>query len=340
MAREQSGICAEPNLHGFFILMNALERQEQQLRLQISQLPSLFAQLSDQFSEANLNTVVAVGATYWELIYPGHRPPGLQPLSAIQHDDIAMPVLPVDLCLYVRADRYDVLHLAVQQAFSLLAASVELVEQLHVFRFMDGRDLTGFIDNPDAPRGRRRRDYALYTQDSHFGGGSYMHFQRYRLDFARWQMLTQQQQEAIMGRGKFDGQLLPLAQRHDCSHAVRTAITGGAISQQLVQYPAASIASLQGIERHNKERSDIATVEQTLPLIFQNMPFGHVKNQGQLLCSFSSQPKTFDHWLRQRLGGVGQQNYDLLLDYMQADSGAAFYAPSIEFMESQGSMQF
>lgn len=339
MAREQSGICAEPNLHGFFILMNALERKELQLRQQISQLPGMFAQLSDQFSEANLNTVFAVGATYWEHLYPGHRPPGLQSLCAIQHDDIAMPVLPVDLCLYLRADRYDVLHLAVQQAFSLLAPSVELVEQLHVFRFMDGRDLTGFIDNPDAPRGRRRREYALYNKEPHFSGGSYMHFQRYRLDFSRWQILTQQQQEAIMGRSKFDGQLLPLAQRHDSSHAVRTAITGNAISQQLVQYPAASIASLQAMDR-NKAPSAAGNMEQTLPLIFQNMPFGHVKNQGQLLCCFSSQPQAFGQWLKQRLGGVGQQNYDLLLDYMQADSGAAFFAPSIEFLESQGSMQF
>jgi putative iron-dependent peroxidase len=38
------------------------------------------------------------------------------------------------------------------------------------------------------------------------------------------------------------------------------------------------------------------------------------------------------------LGDAGGQNYDLLLDYIQADSGAAFFAPSITFLEDMAGL--
>lgn len=39
MAREQSGICAEANLHCCYLLLNALDGHEQYLRLQLAKVP-------------------------------------------------------------------------------------------------------------------------------------------------------------------------------------------------------------------------------------------------------------------------------------------------------------
>lgn len=308
MAREQLGICAEANLHGMVLLMNALDGHQAALRLQLARLPALIQRLSDQFSESNLSAVVAIGVGYWDTLYVNQRPKDLQPWSALTVDDIDMPALPFDLLLQIRADRYDVLHLAVQQCFQLLNQHVELAEQIHAFRYMDGRDLTGFIDQPDAPRGRRKRELALISelQDPLFAGGSYLHFQRCRLDMARWQQLTQQQQETIMGRRKMDGQRLALAQLDENSHEVK-----------------AACVDPQG---------------QSLPLLFQNMPYGQLKVQGMLNFGFSADAKTYERWLKTRMGQPGKQNYDLLLDFTQADCGAAFFAPSVSFMEQQAGL--
>jgi putative iron-dependent peroxidase len=216
--------------------------------------------------------------------------------------------LPYDILLQIRADRYDVLHLAAQQCFQLLNQHVELAEQIHAFRYMDGRDLTGFIDQPDAPKGRRKREIALISeqQDPVFSGGSFLHFQRYRLDMTRWQQLTQQQQESIMGRRKIDGQRLALAQLDENSHEVKT--------------------------------SCMTSDGQVLQLLFQNMPYGQLKVQGMLNLAFSSDAKSYMRWLKNRMGQPGKQNYDLLLDFTQADCGAAFFAPSVNFLEQQAGL--
>jgi len=308
MAREQLGICAEPNLHGMVLLMNALDGHHASIRLQLARIPALVLRLSDQFSESNLSAVVAVGVGYWDTLYVTQRPKDLHPFLPMSVDDLEMPALPFDLLIQIRADRYDVLHLAAQQCFQLLTQHVELAEQIHTFRYMDGRDLTGFIDQPTAPKGRRKREIALISEqlDPIFAGGSYLHLQRYRLDLVRWQQLTQQQQETIIGRRKIDGQRLALAQLDENSHEIKAA--------------------------------SIADDEQKIPLLFQNMPYGQLKVQGMLYLGFSADAKSYLNWLKNRMGQPGKQNYDLLLDYTQADCGASFFAPSVSFLEHQAGL--
>lgn len=309
MAREQQGICAEPNLHGLLLLMHAVDGHQQAIRKQLGKLPALINRLTDQFSEANLNAVVAVGAGYWDELYPTSRPAQFGPFNPLAVDDVLMPAVPYDVLLYVRSDRYDVLHLAVQQCYQLLAPHLELVEQTHCFRFMDGRDLTGFIDQPSAPRGRLKRELALLPdsgQPEH-AQGSYVHYQRYRLDLARWQQLSQMQQEQIVGQLKLDGQRLPSAQLNSQSHAAKA----------------------------DPQRPDGSFY----PLVYQNMPFGQLKAQGMVVVAFSSEPDAYPQHLQRRLGEPGAQNYDLLLDYVQADSGAAFFAPSVSFLEDMAACQ-
>lgn len=305
MAREQLGVCAEPNLHGLLLLMNALDGHENYIRQVLGRIPGLIQQLAEQFSEANLNAVIAIGPGYWDALYPHVRPEKFEPFSALVVDDLAMPAVAYDVLLKIRADRYDVLHLAVQQCFQQLMPHLELVEQTHCFRFLDGRDLTGFIDQPARPRGRKKRELALVSETAQpdLAQGSYLNYQRYRLDLPRWQQLTQQQQESIIGQRKLDGQQLPMAQLSEQSHAVRAAV--------------------------------VDVFGEFYPLIFQNMPFGQLKAQGLVILACSAEPQAYLAWLLRRLGDTGTHNYDLLLDYVQADSGAAFFAPSISFLEEQ-----
>lgn len=324
MAREQLGICAEPNLHGLVFLLNARDGYQSSLRLQLAKLPMLIQRLSEQFSEANLNAVLAVGVNYWDTLYPTSRPDDFQPFPSLLLDEMKMPAEPSDLFLQIRADRYDVLHLAAQQSYQLIQAYVEVAEQIHCFRYLDGRELTGFIDQPDAPKGRRKKALALIDQQQPaFSGGSYLHYQRYRLDLARWQQLTQSQQEAIMGRKKLDGALLAMAQRLENSHASKS-----------------ELIDSQG---------------ESLPLLFQNMPFGQLKVQGLVCLGFSPCGTAYPRWLARRVGyplstAVELPNiepatteyhaaeYDLLLDYTQADAGGVFFAPSISFIEQQAGL--
>lgn len=300
MPREQSGICSEPNLHGLVLQFNALDGHAASLRRHFGAVGQIVAKLADQFSEANLNAVLGIGATFWDTIYPESRPAGFVSLASVLVGDLEMPANPVDFLLYVRADRYDVLHLASQQLLGVIAPHADLIEQTHVFRFMDGRALTGFMLEPPYVSGRKKRELALIGDpESCFAQGAYMHVQRYRLDFVRWQALTQSQQEHVIGRTKLVGQLL---------------------------------ADIDEVENTHAQRCTLQHAHNFLPLVFQDMPFGQLRAQGLVTVAFSCQPTAYEEWLRQRLGD-GVRSYDLILDYMQVDSGAAFFAPSISFLE-------
>ena len=99
-------------------------------------------------------------------------------------------------------------------------ANVEVVEQLSGFRYLDGRQLTGFIDAPQNPRGLKRRQAALVTADEStvFAAGSYVYLQRLAFDAVAWQQLAVSEQEEIMGYDKVSGKRLAGAMLLPDSH--------------------------------------------------------------------------------------------------------------------------
>ncbi|KKO44880.1 peroxidase [Arsukibacterium ikkense] len=311
MAREQLGICAEANLHASYLLFNAVEGQEPILRQKLARVPLLLARLAEHFSEAQLTGVVAVGADYWDSLYPGARPQGLQSFPLIASDNLAQAELWADLLIQVRSDRLDVNYIACQQILQLLKNSVDLLEQLQGFRYLDGRDLTGFIDSPHNPKGSRKRQLALVEPALQpvFAAGSYMYFQRWHYDLLHWQQLEASVQEEIMGISKIEGVLLPPSRLQPNSHAVACRL-GNAENPPL--------------------------------LVAQNMPFAEQNSQGLLSLHYAGDPGSFSQLLAYQLGNKaanagGEQpqseQYDLLFDYCHVDLCAAFFAPSLSFLE-------
>jgi putative iron-dependent peroxidase len=55
-----------------------------------------------------------------------------------------------------------------------------VAKEIHGFRYRDSRDLTGFIDGTENPKGKARAVAALIgEEDRLFAGGSYVAVQRY-----------------------------------------------------------------------------------------------------------------------------------------------------------------
>lgn len=311
MAREQLGICAEANLHASYLLFNALEGQEALLRQKLARIPLLLARLAEHFSETQLTGVVAIGANYWDSLYPDARPRGLQAFPFAANDNLALAEVWADLLIVVRSDRLDVNYIACQQICQLVKPHVDLLEQLQGFRYLDGRDLTGFIDSPQNPRGSRKRKLALIDPSNQpvFAAGSYLHLQRWHYDLLHWQQLDISQQEEIMGMSKIEGSLLQPPRLLANSHA---------LSSRLGE-------------------------EANLPLLLmQNMPFAEQNSHGLISVSYASEPDSFSLQFGYQLGyqTAGQlkeqqpaNQYDLFFDYCHADLCAAFFAPSLSFLE-------
>ncbi len=304
MARAQGGIYAEPNLHGLTLLLNVMTDDVDSVRRKIARIPAIIANLDDRFSESMLNGYVAVGSDYWDILYPQRRPLQLTGFPELRDGDRQAPRQPVDLLLSIRSDRFDVNFQSARTLLEWLGHDVELLEQLQTFRFMDGRDLMGFIDAPDNPRGLRRRQTALIKSDDdpYFQGGSYLFVQKFRHDLRRWEQLNTEIQEHVFGRQKISGERI--------SEAVLSMVT------------------------HTRKARLTTSDGEPLAILRQNMPWGNLREQGLLGMYFAADPTHLIHWLKQRYIADEQGDYDPLLDYTEAVSNAAYFVPSVDFLEA------
>lgn len=302
MAREQLGICTEANLHSDFLLFNAMEGSENILRHKLARLPQLIDRLAGHFSEAMLTSVVAVGANYWDSLYPDARPLGLGPFPDIRADAIDLAAMPIDLLIQLRSDRRDVNFIACQQVQQLLGGYAELQDHIQGFRYLDGRSLTGFIDMPCNPRGKAKRDAALINHKYQpvFAAGSYLYLQCINIQLNAWQKLSLDEQEDIMGMHKVSG--LPVAADRflpDSHLAVLQPVAGG-----------------------------------TPDTLQQHMPFTRGKLHGSMQLTYSADASALKRLLQRRLGQTPDSvGYDQLLNYNTIEFSAAFFAPSLSFLE-------
>lgn len=304
MAREQFGICAEPSLHGYYLLFNVLDDKNTYVGHVLSLLPALFDKYADRFSEANLTGVVAIGANYWDELIPDKRPKYLAPFQDMKCDDRIAPSENYDLYIEVRSDRADVNHIVSTKICSLFADSVELIEQVRAFRFLDGRDLTGFVDGTENPRGQHRRDVALVNseEDEFFSSGSYLHIQRYRHNLNLWNTLETKAQEDVFARTKVDNDEYTAENKPPCSHIKRT-----------------NIKDDEG---------------KSIEILRQSMPYGDMKIQGLFFVSYCHSPKPFEMMLSSMINTDENGHFDHMLKYTQAETGAAFFAPSLNVLAS------
>ena len=304
MAREQFGVCAEPSLHGYYLLFNVLDDKNAYVREALSRLPALFDKYADRFSESNLTGVIAIGANYWDEFYPQARPKYLAPFSSMECDDRIAPSTNYDIYIEIRSDRADVNHIVGTKVCDLLADSVELIDQIRAFRFLDGRDLTGFVDGTENPQGQHRREVALINaeQDEAFSSGSYLHIQRYRHNLKLWGRLEQKDQEDVFARTKFDN----------------------------VEYKSEDKPLTSHIKRANLKDDDGKSIE----IVRQSMPYGDMRQQGLFFVSYCHSPKPFEMMLRSMVFGDDDGHFDHMLKYTQAETGAAFFVPSLNLLAS------
>src|SRR5262249_2754767 len=89
------------------------------------------------------------------------------------------------------------------QIMARLGDAVSAGDEGHSFRFFDDRDLLGFVDGTENPRGEAVIDAALIgEEDAAFAGGSYVIVQKYLHDLDGWNALSTEAQERIIGRTK------------------------------------------------------------------------------------------------------------------------------------------
>src|SRR5580693_4388270 len=254
--------------------------------------------------EGGLSCVVGFGADAWDRLFGPPRPAELHPFREIRAGARHAVSTPGDLLFHIRAKRMDLCFELAMQIMARIGGVVSPEDEVHGFRYFDDRDLIGFVDGTENPRGQKAVDAVLVgEEDRTFAGGSYVIVQKYLHDMDGWNALSSEDQERIIGRKKLSD-----------------------IELEDTAKPTSAHSALTTIVEEGKE----------IKILRDNMPFGRASQGefGTYFIGYSRSPHTIEQMLENMFVGRPPGNYDRLLDFSRAVTGSLFFAPSATFLES------
>jgi len=252
--------------------------------------------------EAGLSCVMGVGYDAWDRLFGPPRPAELHPFREVRAGERHAVATPGDLLFHIRAKRMDLCFELATQIMTRIGGAVAAVDEVHGFRYFDDRDLLGFVDGTENPRGEAVIDAVLIgAEDPAFAGGSYVITQKYLHDLAGWNALSAEAQERIIGRTKLS-------------------------DIELDDRPTSAHSELTTIVEDGKE----------IKILRDNMPFGRVAQgeYGTYFIGYSRSPRTIEQMIENMFVGRPPGNYDRLLDFSRAVTGTLFFVPSATFLDS------
>ncbi|ETI23089.1 hypothetical protein G647_04885 [Cladophialophora carrionii CBS 160.54] len=280
-------------------------------RSALASVDDLSKNVSIRDLDASFACTVGVGSDIWDRLLPDvARPAELHPFPKIEGRVHTAVSTPGDLLFHIRAQRRDLCFEFERQLMDLLGDSVTVVDSTVGFRYFDVRDLLGFVDGTANPVGPAVNESVLITEadDSNSAGGSYVVIQKYVHDLAAWKTLSTEQQEAVIGRRKFDN--VELADQDDDK-----------------QKPHKQLATIE--DPHSGAE---------LSILRDNMPFGNA-GQGEFgtyFIGYSRKLWVIEQMLERMFVGSPPGLHDRILDYSRALTGTTFFVPSATVLAGLG----
>src|SRR5215468_5740311 len=302
MGVPQEAIQSGPGRHALFLtlVVGASEVDARAVRQLGADLAGLVRTVGHRDESAALSCVLAIGADAWERLVPGRsRPAQLHPFRALEDATRRAPSTPGDLLLHIRAERADFCHELGRMIIGSLGSAVQVVDETQGFSYMDSRDLIGYVEGTENPGGEARREATIVgDEDPAHAGGSYITVQRYVTDLDRWQQTPIEEQERVIGRTKAEG------------------------------------IELDGPASAHKERAKLVRDGVELKILRQNRAWGTTRESGTYFIAYARDLSVTETMLERMFIADADGIYDHLLDFTHAVTGANFFAPAVDVLES------
>jgi len=262
-----------------------------------AQLLSTVAKIHEpRTTVGGVNLVVGLRPELWRSVAPQATPPDAagfdEPLRGA--GGYAMPATQADLWLWFAGASYDVVFDSAMSALDVLRDAVRVERELDGWDYRHSRDLTGFEDGTENPTLQDAPEVAI--ADGEPGeGASIVLFQQWRHERS-WRALTQEQQEAAMGRTKADSIELDEGEMPPDAHVAR--------AKDVVD----------GQERK---------------IFRRNLPYGNVLEHGTIFIGFSCEQSRLVRMLS-RMAGAEDGVRDALTHYTTPLTGAYYVVPAVQ----------
>ncbi|MDR3176598.1 MAG: Dyp-type peroxidase [Desulfovibrio sp.] len=303
-------ITNKPGEHAIFMVFRLLSGgiAEAGVKALCSGFSPVLRSMRNRFPDSEASCVMGFGAEAWGRLFPDRPRPGeLETFKEIKGAKHTAPSTPGDIFFHIRAKRLDVCHELAAVFRAALGDAVEHVDEVHGFRYFDGRAIIGFVDGTENPGGEDAMGFAaIGDEDGYFRGGSYAFVQKYIHDMDAWNALPTEEQERAIGRRKYNDVELSGEEKPKNAHNAVTNIHGA-----------------DGGE---------------LKIVRANMPFANPsrKEFGTYFIGYAGTFSTTRKMLENMFVGDPAGNTDRLLDFSTAVTGTLFFVPPLDMLEELG----
>lgn len=255
-----------------------------------------------RFPDNGASCVMGIGYNAWKLLaLPESLPKELENFEPVIGEKHTAVATKGDLHFHLRGRDSSICYDMAADIAKVLEPVADCVEEVHGFRYWDGRSILGFVDGTENPEGEQRAYFGLVgNEDTAYKGGSYLFVQKYIHDLNAFKALSLEEQENVFGRYRQSDVEMPDDVKPKNSH------------------------------------SALANVGDDFKIIRDNMPFGNISTNemGTYFIAYASTFSTVEKMLRNMFIGDPPGNYDRLLDFSVAKTGSLFFVPTLDMLDS------
>jgi len=255
-----------------------------------------------RFPDSGASCVMGIGHDAWlRLGLPVPLPKELTNFAPVVGGKHVAVSTPGDLHFHLKGTSSSICYDMAATLAQLLDTVAVPVEEVHGFRYWDGRSILGFVDGTENPKGDKRAFFGLIgDEEPAYKGGSYLFVQKYIHDLKAFKALPVDQQEKVFGRYKESDVEMPDDIKPANSHIALT------------------------------------NVGDDLKVIRDNLPFGNMSTNemGTYFIAYASTFSTVKKMLDNMFIGLPEGNYDRLLDFSTPRTGTLFFVPSASMLKN------
>ncbi|MEL4015164.1 Dyp-type peroxidase [Dryocola clanedunensis] len=173
----------------------------------------------EKFPDAKLGAVVAFGYDLWRDLSGGEGAAELKNFTPMGKG--LAPATQHDVMIHILSLRHDVNFSVAQAALAAFGDALKIEEEVHGFRWVEERDLSGFIDGTENPQGEDSRREVAVINEGVDAGGSYVFVQRWEHNLKQLNRISVGEQEMLIGRTKDANEEIDGDERPATSHLSR-----------------------------------------------------------------------------------------------------------------------
>ncbi|WP_413491819.1 Dyp-type peroxidase [Morganella psychrotolerans] len=219
----------QPGENAYFLVFNLTENSQTRDKVVTlcNNLSGILRSMRTRYPALEVSCVAGFGADAWSRLFSdAGKPRELNTFKEIKGAHFTAVSTPGDIFFHIRALNVSACYELGSVISQALSGAVTCEDEVHGFRYMDGRAIIGFVDGTENPAFEdERAEYSVIgDEDPAFTGGSYAFVQKYIHDMSAWQNQSTEYQEKVIGRHKFNDVELTDDQKIPGSHNVVTNI--------------------------------------------------------------------------------------------------------------------